>query len=207
MTGSPWVEAVVERVWLQGFESNLGILWDGFAYAVGTGTTDTFRYASIIHGGPGALINDGDNEINGIMGTRADFQPPVIPEPETYVLMLAGLGAVGFFTRRKKTPEIDPATIAVCLVASSSGDEAHIRQHPAGQRDEDEADDDPAQNGGWAHGCLRMRSEPRCQWRKHGVDQANPARSFLGLQEKHRVVRAGGRDAVSPESSTGRPRR
>ena len=102
--GLTWVEAVVERVWLQGFESNLGILWDGFAYAVGTGTTDTFRYASIIHGGPGALINDGDNEINGIMGTRADFQPPVIPEPETYVLMLAGLGAVGFFTRRKKTP-------------------------------------------------------------------------------------------------------
>jgi hypothetical protein len=101
--GLTWVEAVVERVWLQGFESNLGILWDGFAYAVGTGTTDTFRYASIIHGGPGALINDGDNEINGIMGTRADFQPPVIPEPETYVLMLAGLGAVGFFTRRKKT--------------------------------------------------------------------------------------------------------
>jgi hypothetical protein len=68
--------------------------WDGFVYAVGTPTNDTFRYASIIHGGPGALINDGDNEINGIMGTRADFQPPV-PEPETYVLMLAGMGALG----------------------------------------------------------------------------------------------------------------
>jgi hydrogenase/urease accessory protein HupE len=26
----------------------------------------------------------------------------VIPEPETYALMLAGLGAVGFFARRRK---------------------------------------------------------------------------------------------------------
>jgi hypothetical protein len=97
-----WVEAVVERVWLEGFKSNLGILWDGFVYAVGTGTDQTFRYASITHGGPGALQHDGDNEINGIMGTRADFQPPVVPEPETYALMLAGLAAVGFAARRRK---------------------------------------------------------------------------------------------------------
>ena len=101
--GVTWVQAVVERVWLNGFESNLGIEWDGFVYAVGTGTSDTFRFASIIHGGLGALQSDGDNEINGIMGTRADFQPPVIPEPETYVLMLAGLAAVGFASRRRKT--------------------------------------------------------------------------------------------------------
>src|SRR4030095_11066220 len=99
-----WPRAVVERVWLNGFQSNLGILWDGFVYAVGTGTSDTFRYASIIHGGPGALQNDGDNEINGIMGTRADFQPP-IPEPETYVLMLAGLSALGLAARRRKTAQ------------------------------------------------------------------------------------------------------
>lgn len=98
-----WVQAVVERVWLEGFESNLGILWDGFVYAVGTGTNATFRYASITHGGPGSLINDGDNEINGIMGTREDFQPPnPVPEPETYALMLAGLGAIGYFSRRRK---------------------------------------------------------------------------------------------------------
>ena len=101
--GVTWVQAVVERVWLNGFESNLGIEWDGFVYAVGTGTSDTFRFASIIHGGLGALQSDGDNEINGIMGTRADFQPPAIPEPETYVLMLAGLAAVGLAGRRRKT--------------------------------------------------------------------------------------------------------
>jgi hypothetical protein len=96
-----WTAAVVQRVWLEGFMPNLGIQWDGFVYAVGTGTSATFRYASIIHGGPGALQSDGDNEINGIMGARADFQPPV-PEPETYALMTLGLAVVGWVARRRK---------------------------------------------------------------------------------------------------------
>lgn len=96
-----WTQAVVERVWLEGFQPNTGILWDGFTYAVGTGTSSTFRYASIIWGGPGALQADGDNEINGIMGLRADFTPNV-PEPETYAMMLAGLGLLSLAARRRK---------------------------------------------------------------------------------------------------------
>ena len=93
-----WTAAVVERVWLEGFNPILGIQWDGFTYAVGTGTTNTFRYASVIWGGPGALQADGDNEINGILGTQADFRPPV-PEPGTWALMMAGL--IGIVARRR----------------------------------------------------------------------------------------------------------
>ncbi|MEO7853873.1 MAG: PEP-CTERM sorting domain-containing protein [Rubrivivax sp.] len=96
-----WTAAVVERVWLEGFMPNTNIVWDGFAYAVGTGTVNTFRYASIIHGGPGALISDGDNEINGILGTRADFTPP-IPEPGSSALMLLGLAGLFGFARLRR---------------------------------------------------------------------------------------------------------
>lgn len=101
-----WTEAVVQRVWLEGFQPNTGILWDGFTYAVGTGDASTFRYASIIHGGPGALINDGDDEINGLMGLRGDFTgdtgtPGVVPEPST--MLLLGSGIMGAIARRRRT--------------------------------------------------------------------------------------------------------
>ena len=103
----PWTQAVAERVWLEGFQPNLGILWDGFVFAVGTGTSDTFRYASIINGGPGAFQHDGDDEINGVLGLKGDFSGDtggdhaVVPEPST--LLLLGLGGLGanFFRRRK----------------------------------------------------------------------------------------------------------
>ena len=99
----PWTEAVVERVWLEGFQPNTGIKWDGFSYAVGTGTSDTFRYASIIHGGPGALINDGDDEINGIVGINRDFTPSTVPDfGGTLALFGLSLGAMGWIRRQAR---------------------------------------------------------------------------------------------------------
>ncbi len=95
-----WTQAVTERVWLEGFESNAGILWDGFTYAVGTGTNDTFRYASTTWGGPGALISDGDDEINAIMGLNSNFTQDV-PEPSILALFCAGIFGLGFVRRRK----------------------------------------------------------------------------------------------------------
>lgn len=100
-----WTQAVTERVWLEGFYSDTSLVWDGFAYAVGTGTNDTFRYASIIWGGDGALQKDGDNEINGVMGLRANFDPGPdnrVPEPGTLALLGLGVVGLGYVRRRQQ---------------------------------------------------------------------------------------------------------
>jgi hypothetical protein len=95
-----WTQGVLERVWLEGFSPILGIQWDGFVYAVGTGTNQTFRYASVTHGGPGALLDDGDDEINGIMGLDAGFGG-VIPEPVTALTAMLAISALGRYTRKR----------------------------------------------------------------------------------------------------------
>jgi hypothetical protein len=49
----------------------------------------------------GAIVGTAYNNILGIE-ERAFLLTPAIPEPETYALMLAGLGLIGFMGQRKK---------------------------------------------------------------------------------------------------------
>jgi hypothetical protein len=96
-----WTQAVVQRVFLEGHMTNTGILWDGLTYIVGTANNATFRYASIIHGGPGALTDDGDDEINGVLGLTENFTPINVPAPGA--LALLGFGLLGLRLARRKT--------------------------------------------------------------------------------------------------------
>ncbi len=104
-----WTPAVTQKVWLEGFKLNTGILWDGYVYAVGTDTLEAFRYASIIWGGPGGLQADGDNEINGIMGLDANFTPvdAQTPIPAALPLLASGFAALGIVGRNRRRR--DPA--------------------------------------------------------------------------------------------------
>lgn len=97
-----WTQAVTYRVWLEGFHADTNIDWDGFSYVVTTGTSGTFRYASVIWGGPGALIADGDNEINGIMGLNDNLTQEV-PLPGAAWMGFGLLGGLGLVSRLRSS--------------------------------------------------------------------------------------------------------
>ena len=77
-----------------------GKIYGSFAYQV----TDSYLYRTITLS-PDAIIDlnaaiDNDDDLWAIGGSFAPTAP--IPEPETYALMLAGLGLVGWMAKRRK---------------------------------------------------------------------------------------------------------
>jgi hypothetical protein len=58
----------------------------------------TFQYVSVTHGGPGAVLRDGDNEIDAVGGLNAQGGG-VVPEPA--LLLLLGSGLAGAAIRRR----------------------------------------------------------------------------------------------------------
>jgi hypothetical protein len=98
-----WTQAALVHVYGLGWSPDTSSISDGFVAVYQLPSAATFRYASVTWGGPGAIVRDGDNEIDAvggltIRGTGVDNN---VPEPATLALLGLGLAGIGF-SRRKQ---------------------------------------------------------------------------------------------------------
>lgn len=102
-----WHLATLSEVYLQGWQADSTSLADGFTTVWTLASpSDTFRYVAVQGVGSQALrpLSDIEDEIDAVAGLSASggsVNMP-IPEPETYALMLAGLGLVTVAARRRR---------------------------------------------------------------------------------------------------------
>ncbi len=101
-----WHLAVLDQVYLQGWEADSTALADGFTTVWRLQDNSTFQYVSVRSVGSQAFAPayGDENEIDAVGGLTASNQGVLapVPEPETYAMMLAGLGLLGVVARRRK---------------------------------------------------------------------------------------------------------
>lgn len=68
-----WVLAQLDKVYLEGWISSW--IADGFTTVWRLPGGQAFRYVNVVAGGPGALYNDGDDEIDTVIGLTSGGQP------------------------------------------------------------------------------------------------------------------------------------
>lgn len=98
-----WTQATLTHVYGDGFSADPNIS-DGFVAVYRLGAGQTFRYASVSWGGPGAILRDGDNEIDAVGGlTEGGTGVGEVPEPATAATFAGGalLLALAKFRRRR----------------------------------------------------------------------------------------------------------
>ncbi|MGI0041097.1 MAG: hypothetical protein ACRD94_03935 [Nitrosopumilaceae archaeon] len=84
-----WTQAFLDHVYLQGWSADPNIA-DGFVAVYRLPSSQTFQYVSVTHGGPGAVLRDGDNEIDAVSGSIDVVVGGEIIPLDTTSLLLAG---------------------------------------------------------------------------------------------------------------------
>lgn len=97
-----WTQALLTHVYGGGWSADPNVA-DGFVAVYQLPNAATFRYASVTWGGPGAIVRDGDNEIDAVGGLTVSGSGvgTTVPEPVTVALVGIGIAGIGLVRRRR----------------------------------------------------------------------------------------------------------
>lgn len=81
----------------------------GSLVATGTQSGNSVTLSNVSLTSGSSYRYDVTGTVSGSLGGQYTFVAQAVPEPETYALFLAGLGAIGFMARRRKHTGLQPA--------------------------------------------------------------------------------------------------